>query len=96
MKAESSTPTGVGARAGTTARSTERHASRPRARAPRELAVEVATVLAGMSYVERVRAYRSGALSARELATAAGWFPEEMPLLNGEYEWIAISLVDLE
>jgi len=61
-----------------------------------ELAAEVATVLAGMSYEERVRAYRSGALSAHELALAAAWFPEEMPILSGEYEWIAISLVDLE
>lgn len=68
----------------------------PATRKPIEIAAEVATVLAGMSYPERVRAYRSGALSAHELALAAGWFGEEMPKLNGEYEWIAISLVDNE
>jgi hypothetical protein len=56
----------------------------------------VATVLAGMTYEERVRAYRSGALSAHELAVAAARFPEEMPLLNDEYEWIAVSLADLD
>ena len=65
-----------------------RHASR----VPVELAAEVVTVLAAMTYEERVRAYRSGALSPPELSVAAGWFPEEIPLLNGEYEWIAIDL----
>jgi hypothetical protein len=49
-----------------------------------------------MTYEERVRAYRSGAFSVSELALAAAWFPEEMPILKDEYEWIAISLVDLE
>jgi hypothetical protein len=58
---------------------------------PAEVAAEVATVLAGMTYEERVRAYRSGAISTHELAIAAGRFPEEMPLLNGEFEWIAID-----
>jgi hypothetical protein len=77
-------------------RSAEHPALRSTSRPPRELAAEVARVLAAMSYVERIRAYRSGALSANELSVAAAWFPEEMPLLNGEYEWIAISLVDLE
>jgi hypothetical protein len=63
-----------------------------RTRPPTETAVEVATVLAAMSFDERVRAYRTGALSAHELAVAAARFPEEMPLLNGEFEWIAIDL----
>jgi hypothetical protein len=61
-------------------------------RRPAELAAEVATVLAKMTYEERVRAYRSGALSRHELAVAAGWLPEEMPLLNDEFKWIAIDL----
>jgi hypothetical protein len=65
---------------------------RPIRRNPAELAAEVVRVLAGMTYEERVRAYRSGALSTHELAVAAARFPEEMPLLNDEYEWIAISL----
>jgi hypothetical protein len=67
-------------------------ATRPPTRGPAELAAEVTTVLAGMTYEERVRAYRSGALSTHELAVAAARFPKEMPLLNDEYEWIAIDL----
>jgi hypothetical protein len=63
---------------------------------PAEIAAEVATVLARMSYEERVRAYRSGAFSARELAVAAARFPDRVPLLNDEFEWIAVDLADLE
>jgi hypothetical protein len=65
---------------------------RPVPREPAELAAEVARVLAGMTYEERVSAYRSGALSNHELAVAAARFPKEMPLLNDEFEWIAIDL----
>jgi hypothetical protein len=67
-------------------------ASRQDPRGPAGLAAEVATVLAGMTYEERVRAYRSGALSRHELAVAAARLPEEMPTLNDEFEWIAIDL----
>jgi hypothetical protein len=70
--------------------------SRPVPRDPADLAAEVARVLAGMTYEERVSAYRSGALSDHELAVAAARFPDRMPLLNDEFEWIAITLVDLE
>jgi hypothetical protein len=65
---------------------------RPVPRGPAELAAEVARVLAGMTYEERVSAYRSGALSTHELAVAAARVPKEMPLLNDEFEWIAIDL----
>jgi hypothetical protein len=41
-------------------------------------------------------AYRSGAFSTHELAVAAARLSEEMPIPNGEYEWIAISLADLD
>lgn len=58
---------------------------------PAELAAEVATVLAKMTYSERVRAYRSGAISRHELTVAAARLPDEMPLLNDEFEWIAIN-----
>jgi hypothetical protein len=66
--------------------------ARPVRRDPAELAAEVARVLDGMTYEERVSAYRSGALSTHELAVAAARFTDRMPLLNDEYEWIAISL----
>jgi hypothetical protein len=65
---------------------------RPVPKEPGALAAEVATVLAAMTYEERVSAYRSGALSTHELAVAAARFPKEMPLLNDEFEWIAIDL----
>lgn len=58
---------------------------------PWRLACEVADVVGAMTFAERVRAYRSGALSRRELAIAAAWLPEEMPILNGEYEWISFD-----
>jgi hypothetical protein len=66
-------------------------APRPNPRGPAELATEVTTVLAGMTFEERVRAYRSGAFSAHELAVAAALLPKEVPILNDEYEWIAIN-----
>jgi hypothetical protein len=65
---------------------------RPVRRDAAALAAEVTTVLAGMTYEERVSAYRSGALSTHELAVAAARFPDRMPLLNDEFEWIAIDL----
>jgi hypothetical protein len=70
----------------------EKTDTREALRTPVEIAAEVATVLAGMTHEERVRAYRSAALSVHELHVAAAWFPERMPLLNGELEWIAIDL----
>jgi hypothetical protein len=54
---------------------------------PARPAAEVARVLAEMSYAGRIRAYRTGALSA----LAAAWFPGLMPLRNDEFEWIAID-----
>jgi hypothetical protein len=65
---------------------------RPIPSGPAEIAAEVATVLAGMTYEERVSAYRSGAISTHELYVAAARFPDRMPLLNDEFEWIAIDL----
>jgi hypothetical protein len=58
---------------------------------PYRLACEVADLLGAMTLDERLRAYRCRAFSARELAIAAAWLPEEMPILNGEYEWLAID-----
>jgi hypothetical protein len=54
------------------------------------------TLLDRMTPVERLRAYRSGTFSARERSIWAARFPEEAPLLNGELEWIARSLADLD
>jgi hypothetical protein len=49
-----------------------------------------------MTRVERLRAYRSGTFDRREVATWSARYPEEAPLLNGELEWIARDLADLD
>jgi len=56
----------------------------------------VAIVLAQMTPEERVRAYASGVFSLRELNAAAGLRPDLMPLVNGELEWIALTMADLD
>jgi hypothetical protein len=59
---------------------------------PWRLACEVADVLARMSRPERLRAYRSRVFTPQELSVAAAWLPEEMPRLNGDWEWLAFDL----
>jgi hypothetical protein len=57
---------------------------------------DVAGILARMSFAERVRAYRNGIFTAHELSVAAAREPDRMPILNDEFEWIAVSLADLD
>jgi hypothetical protein len=52
--------------------------------------------LAQMSAEERLRAARFGGFSSWQRALWTAWFPDEVPLVNGEYEWIAMSLADLD
>jgi hypothetical protein len=47
--------------------------------------------LEGMSRGERLRAYRAGRLSRAERTAWAAVYPEEVPLVNGELEWIALT-----
>jgi hypothetical protein len=49
-----------------------------------------------MSKEERVRAARYGAFTPWERSVWASRFPEQVPLLNGEFEWIALGLADLD
>jgi hypothetical protein len=56
---------------------------------------EVADMLERMTLPERVRAYSTGSISRHELTIAAAREPERMPMCNGEFEWIALSLADL-
>lgn len=63
-------------------------------RANREL--DFAAVLDHMTPVERLRAYRTGTFDRREVAIWSARFPEEAPLLNGELEWIARDMADLD
>ncbi|MFN8215694.1 MAG: hypothetical protein U0R71_03775 [Solirubrobacterales bacterium] len=51
---------------------------------------EVALVLARMTPAERARAYTTGVFTRRELNGAAGVRPDLVPIVNGEYEWIAL------
>jgi hypothetical protein len=53
-------------------------------------------ILDRMTPIERLRAYRAGTLNRREVAAWAARFPEEAPLLNGELEWIARDMADLD
>ena len=51
--------------------------------------------LARMSGQERARAARFE-FDRWERTVWAGRFPEEVPLVNGEVEWIALGLADLD
>ncbi len=52
--------------------------------------------LARMTPEQRLRAARRGRLSRAELTLWAARYPEEVPLINGEHEWIALGLADLD
>jgi hypothetical protein len=57
-----------------------------------EIAFQLATSTPG----ERLAAYRSGRYSRSELSTATALRPDLMPVLNGEWEWIAVTLADFD
>ncbi|HEX3172820.1 MAG TPA: hypothetical protein VHQ43_01205 [Solirubrobacterales bacterium] len=44
----------------------------------------------------RLRAYERGELCLADLVIWAGRYPNEPPLINGEYAWIAVGLADLD
>lgn len=52
--------------------------------------------LARMSKEERIRAARHGGFDRWQRSLWAARYPEEVPLVNGEYEWIALGLADLD
>jgi hypothetical protein len=47
-------------------------------------------------FEDRVQLYRMGVFTPHELSSAAALYPDLMPVLNGEWEWIAITLADLD
>lgn len=57
---------------------------------------DIAGILAMMTFAERIRAYERETFTRQELSAAAGREPERMPMLNGEFEWIAWNLADLD
>ena len=66
-----------------------------RPRAPRR-ATGCLQRLERMTPAERLAAYRSGQLNSSERALWARTFPNEVPVVNGEVEWIALGLADLD
>jgi hypothetical protein len=40
--------------------------------------------------------YRAGNLAHADLSIWAARFPEEVPTVNGEVEWIGLTLADLD
>jgi hypothetical protein len=51
-------------------------------------------VLHLMSPAERLAAYRSGAFTNGERAMWAANYPDEVPLVNDELPWIALTMAD--
>jgi hypothetical protein len=45
---------------------------------------------------ERLGIYRSGGFTPGERTLWAANYPEEVPLVNDEFEWIALGLADLD
>jgi hypothetical protein len=52
--------------------------------------------LESMTAARRLLASRDGSFTRAERALWAAHYPEEVPLVNGELEWIALSLADLD
>lgn len=52
--------------------------------------------LAAMSSKQRLDAARRGVFDRTERAIWASAYPDEVPLVNGELEWIALGLADLD
>jgi hypothetical protein len=53
-------------------------------------------VLHRMSPAERLAAYRHGGFTPHERSLWAARYAEEVPMVNDEFEWIALSLADLD
>ncbi len=52
--------------------------------------------LRGLTPEHRLAEFRAGLLSAHQRALWASTYPDEVPVVNDEYEWLALGLVDLE
>jgi hypothetical protein len=68
--------------------------TQPTVRKPVELSA--AERLIGMSSYKRTAAYYAGELTRHQLNVWAAHFPHEVPTVNNEYEWIALSMADLD
>ena len=52
--------------------------------------------LSRLGAVGRLARYRAGNLDRADVAAWAAHFPDEIPTVNGEVEWIACRLADLD
>jgi hypothetical protein len=52
--------------------------------------------LARMSSRQRIEASRNGAFSRHERAVWACRYPDEVPIINGEFEWLVLGSADLD
>lgn len=55
-----------------------------------------ASVLRRMTPAERISASRHSGFTRWERWVWAARYPEEVPLVNGEFEWIACNMPDLD
>jgi hypothetical protein len=52
--------------------------------------------LEAMGAERRLAIYRSGGFTGAERTLWAANYPEEVPLVNDEFEWIALAMADLD
>jgi hypothetical protein len=64
--------------------------------APESLDLGFLEILAQMTSAERISASRHGGFTRRERSIWAARYSDEVPLVNGEFEWIASGLADLD
>ena len=57
---------------------------------------DIARKLAASTFRERLAMYRAGEFTYRELSTATALRPDLIPILHDEWEWIAVTMADLE
>jgi hypothetical protein len=63
--------------------------------APERQLEQFLSVLSRMSVEERISASRHGGFTRAERTVWAARYPEEVPLVNGEFEWIALGSADV-
>ncbi len=74
----------------------QRRRRRQPTRAPRKRAPRTPQQIDALGPQRRLALYRRGELTRQERFIWAGRYPEEIPRVNGEIEWIALTLVDLD
>lgn len=52
--------------------------------------------LDNLGWAGRLSHYRAGKLGIADLSVWAARFPDEVPTVNGEVEWIGLTLADLD